>query len=299
MLYPWLTDSYQKLCRRAFNHSLHHGLILQGIQGIGKDQFAQALSAYLLCNNKQVDGPCGQCQACALVKADSHPDLLQIRKEKSQIGVDQIREAIQALSKTAQLSGEKVLIIYQADDLNQASANALLKTLEEPTANTTIMLVTSQPQRFLPTIISRCEKITLLPPTQSDALSWLAEQGAQGDVQEILQLCAGAPLKAWGLLQQQDGLSFSEFSQQLKALQQQQTNSWQLANNWQQDSAMVVSWIQFWLQQKMTGITPGQQETGWKLHQRCVQVIKQLQNPGINKAMLLYGLLELTKELKE
>lgn len=297
-MYPWLTQNYQKLCERAIKHSLHHGLILQGVEGIGKEAFAQALATFLLCNQKQPTGPCGQCQACLLLKADNHPDLIQVRKEKSQIGVDQIREAIQALSKTAQLSGEKVLIIYQAEDLNQASANALLKTLEEPTKRTTILLVTSQPQRFLPTIISRCEKVRLLPPTQFDALNWLAEQGAQGDVLAMLELCGGAPLRALTLLQQEGGLSYSEFSQQLQALQQQQVNSWQLANTWQQDTLMVVSWLQFWLKQEMPNLTGAQHETGWQLNQRCVQVSQQLQNAGINKAMLLYGLLELTKAIK-
>lgn len=299
MLYPWLTETYQKLRDRALNQRLHHGLILQGVQGIGKEQFAQEVASFLLCNQKQVSGSCGQCQACLLLKADNHPDLIQIRKEKSQIGVDQIREAILALSKTAQLSGEKVLIIYQAEDLNQASANALLKTLEEPTKRTTILLVTSQPQRFLPTIISRCEKVRLLPPTQSDGLNWLAEQGAQGDVLAMLNLCGGAPLRALTLLQQEGGLSYSEFIHKLQALQQQQTNSWQLANTWQQDTLMVVSWLQFWLKQKMPLLTAVQHEIGWQLNQRCVQVIQQSQNAGINKAMLLYGLLELTKELKD
>ncbi|WP_438863164.1 DNA polymerase III subunit delta' [Neptunicella sp.] len=298
MLYPWLTQVYQQLCQRVAKQSLHHGLILQGVEGIGKAQFAQELAAYLLCNNKLSDKPCGECQACLLRKADNHPDLIQVRKEKTQIGVDQIREAIQALSKTAQLSGEKVLIIYQAEDLNQASANALLKTLEEPTSRTTILLVTSQPQRFLPTIISRCEKIKLCAPEQSIALNWLAEQGAQGDVLAMLQLCGGAPLRALNLLQQDEGLSYSEFNQQLQALQQQQVNSWQLANAWQQDIAMVVSWLQFWLKQKMPQLTEEQHETGWQLNQRCVRVMQQLQNSGINKAMLLYGLLELSKTLK-
>ncbi|MBC3767841.1 DNA polymerase III subunit delta' [Neptunicella marina] len=293
-MYPWLTSSFNALTVRAIDKKLHHGLILQGIEGIGKAEFADEFALFLLCQQKTAQGACGQCQSCKLNAAGSHPDLFKVEKEKSQIAVDQIREAIGALNKTAQLGGSKVLIVFGADDMNVASSNALLKTLEEPTLDTTILLVTDQPQRLLPTILSRCEKVPLHAPAETDAIDWLQQQGLQDNLLQTLQICAGAPLKAKMLLEAPDNLQYDDFCQQIQRLSKGEVSGLQLANQWQNDAESVVNWLQFWLKQNST---QPQSSMLWQAAQQCIAVKAQLQHTGINKSNLLFSVLERIKPL--
>ncbi|MDP5040433.1 MAG: DNA polymerase III subunit delta', partial [Paraglaciecola sp.] len=172
---------------------MHHALLLQGSLGIGKTEFAKEFASYVLCAKSSPDHACGECQSCLLQRAGSHPDFHEVLSEK-QIGVDQIRDAIKKLSGSAQLSGAKVLIIYAAHTMTEASANALLKTLEEPTSNTFLLLVTDKAERLLPTIISRCERILMPPPSLSQTQSWLLTQWQDPVDEEFVQLYAHAPL---------------------------------------------------------------------------------------------------------
>ena len=131
------------------------------------------LAAYLLCCQPAQDA-CGNCISCKGLKLEAHPDLLKISATSGAfIKISQIKEAIAALSYTPSIAPRQVCIIYDTQKLNQESANALLKTLEEPPANTIFILTTSNKERLLPTILSRVMCLKLLPLTKQQLLSTL------------------------------------------------------------------------------------------------------------------------------
>ena len=112
--------------------------------------------------------PCGQCHSCQLFEAKNHPDFLFPNTDKSLIGVDEVRQASLFLTKTSQLSGSQVVIIHPANTMTESASNALLKTLEEPTNNSFLFLLSTDKNQLLPTIISRSQFLTLPEPTKEE-----------------------------------------------------------------------------------------------------------------------------------
>ncbi len=199
-LLPWQTDTWAGLMARARDERLPHALLLTGAEGIGKRDFATRLAEALLCQRPREDGhACGECQACGLLAAGSHPDLRLVAppEDKKVIPIDTIRAAGEFFALTSQYNGRQVAIIHPAEAMNPAAANALLKTLEEPTPGALLMLVCSQPSRLLPTIRSRCQRVAFALPEPAQALAWL-RQRLPGDVdaEALLALAEGAPLAA-------------------------------------------------------------------------------------------------------
>lgn len=212
--YPWHAGTWQRL--QQSRDRRHHALLLRGKQGIAKLAFANALAQSLLCQSPAVDGhACGQCISCNWFQLKSHPDYRLLTPEQetadagesapaskkpvrksSQISVAQIRELASFLELSShQNDGVRAVVIHPADALNQTSANALLKMLEEPPANIVFILVTSHPQRLLPTIMSRCQQLEMPAPTEEEALTWLQQQNVQ-DAQYWLAYSGGSPLQA-------------------------------------------------------------------------------------------------------
>jgi len=289
-MYPWLEHKQQQLFRRIIQGKLHHALLLQGQDGIGKAEFAQELARFLLCANKQDSGACGQCQACKLNKAGTHPDFHEIESEK-QIGVDQIREAIKKLLGRSQLSGAKVLVIYAAHTMTESSANALLKTLEEPTDNTFLLLITSKPERLLPTILSRCERL-LLPESDSATTSeWLKSQGYTELDQDLIRLYGTAPLSLLSELQAEKSFSYQQFLRGIEGLGNQQSSVAELSSSWQEHTERVIKWLQYWLADQIKQ-SPAKVDQLWVLHSACARAAEAVSNPGINKSLLLANLLQ-------
>jgi len=192
-------------------NALPHALLLRGRAGIGKHEFALDLSRALLCANPNKDVACGACPSCVWFAEGAHPDFRLIAPEneeesedspkkktskKSQISVIQIRQLFDYLSLSShQVGAKRIILISPAETLNLASANALLKMLEEPPANTLFLLVTSQSQRLLPTIISRCQALDMPMPSKIDAIDWLKTQGLQ-NAEVALDYTGGSPLLA-------------------------------------------------------------------------------------------------------
>ena len=164
----WLIQYQQLLSLQLQQGSLPHALLFCGVEGCGKsvlaDWFIQiSLCSHLSVNADNVLQPCLQCKFCQLYLAGNFPDHLKVVSEKTTIGVDEIRHANQFLQKTAQMSGRKTVLIPQAQTMTESAANALLKTLEEPSQHSHIVLLSSDPERLLPTIISRCRVISIRP----------------------------------------------------------------------------------------------------------------------------------------
>ena len=214
-MYSWQKNQWQHIMQQRA--SLPHALLLRGRAGTGKQEFALDLAQTLLCStNKLVNEfnvrACGVCPSCVWFAEGNHPDFRLITPEdaentedapvkkkatkKSQISVAQIRQLIDYLSLSShQVKGARVILISPAETLNLASANALLKMLEEPPANTLFLLVTGQPQRLLATILSRCQAIDMPLPSKTEALAWLKTQAVK-DAENVLDYAGGAPLLA-------------------------------------------------------------------------------------------------------
>jgi DNA polymerase III subunit delta' len=209
IMYSWQTQQWQHIMQQRKN--LPHALLLRGGAGVGKQDFAIELSRSLLCQAPIATHACGVCTSCTWFKEMHHPDFRLISPEdadtseeapkkkstkKSQISVAQIRQLIDYLSLSShQVNHHRVILISPAETLNIASANALLKMLEEPPANTLFLLVSNQPQRLLATITSRCQAIDMPLPNKNEALNWLSAQGVS-NAETLLDVAGGAPLAA-------------------------------------------------------------------------------------------------------
>lgn len=129
---------------------------------------------------------------------DVHPDWIGVRPvdESRQIRIEQVRELSQELALTSHQGGYKVGVISPADVLNRFAANALLKTLEEPSPRTVLMLVVTQPSRLPATILSRCQRIHVRAPTRAEAIAWLESTRGNADWKSVLDVLGEAPLEA-------------------------------------------------------------------------------------------------------
>ncbi|MFA7618167.1 MAG: DNA polymerase III subunit delta' [Thiohalomonadaceae bacterium] len=198
--YPWQLGVWQGLLRRVDDDRLPHALLLAGPAGLGKRHLAEAFAARLLCESGHTQGACGRCRGCHLFQMGNHPDLLRVYllEAKKDLTVQQVREAIAFQELKPQYARHKVIVVAPAERMNESSANALLKTLEEPAAGTLLILVSDRPAALLPTIRSRCQLVQL-PPAAADAdtLSWLTAQlPADTDAEQALRLANHAPLAA-------------------------------------------------------------------------------------------------------
>jgi DNA polymerase-3 subunit delta' len=186
---------------------LPHAILLYGEEGSGKSDFAQSLSASLLCKQPSQNGQaCGQCSACQLIAAQTHPDLTVLQpvppenskslKPVLNIRIDVIRKLCTKLTSSSQFEGYRIAIIENADRMLVQGANALLKTLEEPGSQTLIILVTSRPHRLPITVRSRCQSLRFPQPNDSVAMQWLQAQGLKSP-EIALKYAHGAPLIAF------------------------------------------------------------------------------------------------------
>jgi len=152
-----------------------HAYLFHGIQGIGKRTTAKILAKALNCIQDNGDA-CGNCPSCLKIEHGNHPDVVVIEPEGIFIKIDAIR-ALQDQIKFRPFEGKKkVFIIVDADRMNDASVNALLKTLEEPSPSNILILTTSRVHTLPQTIISRCQKIRFHPVRPETIRSFLTDQ---------------------------------------------------------------------------------------------------------------------------
>lgn len=148
------------LLKTAFrNKRLAHAYIFVGPDGVGKRKTALNFAKLLVCENSSEQEPCDLCASCRKTEAFQHPDVQWVEPEGQFVKIDSVREACRRLSLRGFESSKKVLVIAEAPSLNDESANALLKTLEEPSFGTVLILLTDTLRSVLPTIASRCQKI--------------------------------------------------------------------------------------------------------------------------------------------
>jgi DNA polymerase-3 subunit delta' len=257
-IFPWQQSTWEQLAQAKSQQGLPHALLFVGIDGIGKRHFANRFANLMLCKQGTL---CGVCHGCHLFQAGSHPDFLWVEPEAEGkiINVEQIRAVVKRVNETPMQGGFRVVIINPASAMNINAANALLKTLEEPAANTLIILICNQGLRIPATIISRCQKVIFGKPSHQEAVVWLREQLADDkiDPQLLLKLAHGAPLKALAWLQEDLFSLRKELYQGLHAMSQGQADPVALAAQWQEVNQICVvdllmSWLTDLLRYKLT-----------------------------------------------
>ena len=211
---PWLEPLWKSLDFQKFPNAI----LLHGQSGIGKFAFSVELAKALLCENSNISlRPCNHCEACHWFSSGNHPDFISLvpethrkllphadyqseespkkgkaarddgdsesseKKEKKNISIEETRQAIENLAIGSHRGGNRVILIYPLEMLRSDSANTLLKSLEEPPANTIFILIADRVDRVLPTIRSRCRLLTAPRPDRELGLIWLKEQLAAID----------------------------------------------------------------------------------------------------------------------
>lgn len=158
------------------NGRVAHGYLFHGPEGVGKAKAAVEYAKLLLCADPG-DDSCGVCPSCQQIRARSHTDLhvLEPPEKRRYINVEQVRALIDRVNLHPMQGDHKAFIIRDADDLRPDAQNMLLKTLEEPPADSTLILVTARPHRLEPTIASRCQKVRFGRLSRDDVRRILAE----------------------------------------------------------------------------------------------------------------------------
>lgn len=270
-LYPWQNEAWTRL--QQMRARLPHAILLQGPPGIGKLALAEQFAQSLLCESPAADGfACGACPSCGWFTQYSHPDYRRIRPEaledeladdeggeegetkksgkssktpSKEIKIEQVRHLGDWINVSTHRQGKRVVLLYPAEALNTASANALLKTLEEPPPDTVFLLVSHAPDSLLPTIVSRCHRFSLAIPPREQALAWLKDNQAS-DAEAWLAEQGGAPLAALQAAQAASRETLEAFLGQL--VRPDRDTAVKLSSQLQKEApAELVVWLQRWL----------------------------------------------------
>ncbi len=223
---PWLARQASDLLAQR-----GHAWLLQGPSGLGQFELALALVSAWLCEKPSAHGACGDCPSCHAIEVRTHADLAVLmpetvmielgwplsekaqdeidkktRKPSKEIRVDAMRDAVEFCQRTDARGRGKAVLVYPADRMNTITANALLKTLEEPPGDVRFVLATEASHILLPTIRSRCLAHTMKWPQTDEALTWLTGQGVSVPVaHDLLRSAGGRPADV--LRQAEGGLS--------------------------------------------------------------------------------------------
>ena len=200
-------EEITSLSRQIAGQRLVHALLITGEEGLGKKTLARLIAGALLCRAPG-ERPCGSCRDCLMAEKLEHPDLILISrqgpegtekggKERASIPVDDIREAVRACGVKTLDSGNRVVLIFEADKMTPQAQNCLLKTLEEPPEDTYFILVSEHTESLLTTVISRCRPVRLHPWEDAVVKRVLTERGIPADrAAQVLPAAAGSIGKA-------------------------------------------------------------------------------------------------------
>ena len=208
---PWIAEQTKQLLQQR-----GHAWLVQGPSGLGQYSLALALVRAWLCEAPQEQGACGHCASCHAIDVRTHADLCVLmpetqmlvlgwplsekaqseiddkkRKPSKEIRVEAMRDAVEFSQRTSSRGRGKAVLVFPAEQMNTITANALLKTLEEPPGDVKFVLATESAHQLLPTIRSRCLGHTMHWPTQQVALSWMESLGIATPVATLALKAAG------------------------------------------------------------------------------------------------------------
>lgn len=196
--YPWLTGYWNKLVQYQQQGRLPSAIMLHGDEGLGLFSLAECFAQSVFCLHVDAEGfSCGHCSSCSLFKSGAYPDYfhLQPEKDKTSISIDAVRRLSETLSLSTQYTKPRIAIIDTADAMLYQASNSLLKTLEEPSGNTTLILVAHQLAKVPMTIRSRCQIINVNDIDLQKAQAWLESSGCK-EAKQYLHLANYSPLLA-------------------------------------------------------------------------------------------------------
>ena len=302
---PWLESAQQRLRASLAAKRLPHSLLLLSAPGLGAEQLANWIAALALCESEGVR-PCGVCASCQLLRSDSHPDshLVRLEEDAQQIKVDQVRGLIESLSLKSYRGGYKVAVIEGAEALNANGANAFLKTLEEPTADTVLIMIARPSHRLPATIASRCLRVVLKPPSTDSAIAWLEarakanpeagpEPAAARSWDAALSLAGGAPLRALELNSSEIAALDEDMRESLRQLGAGSVDVTLLAERWlRSNPGLRITWLENWITRRVHASLAGATS-----HQSAepVRLPAALLKPKIRA---LFELLDAARELR-
>jgi DNA polymerase III subunit delta' len=292
---PWTGEARAALTAVHRAGRLPHALLIHERPGAGGEWLAQWAARLTLCE-RSGEAPCGSCNACRRVLAWQHPDLMRVAplEDSRQIRIEQVRELAAELALTTHAGGWRVGILTPADSLNRFAANALLKTLEEPPARTLLALVATEPSRLPPTVLSRCQRLSVRAPTRAEAVAWLTQVHGSGDWGGALDALGEAPL----LLTQADPGPLAQVGAEtratLEALSAGRADPLATADRWARNELPLrLRCFEKWLTERIRGgLAPGADITE-------VRAGPYLPDPGaFLNIRELFGLLDEVRELR-
>lgn len=233
----WHKEPWARVERAWEAGRMPHALLLEGPAGLGKLAFARRVAALALT---------GELPSGNVDSAWAHPDLREttLPEDKKQIVAEQIRELCSQLVMTSHSGGYKVALIHPADRMNAHAANSLLKTLEEPTPGTLLILVRSRVDTLPATIASRCQRIRFAAPGREESLAWLREQHSDRDFSRLLTMAGGAPLMAVDLADAGLDELDRAFRQDLAGILRGEESPVAVASRWQKGELdQTIGWL--------------------------------------------------------
>jgi DNA polymerase-3 subunit delta' len=243
--FPWHEAAWREFEGALAADRLSHAYLIEGPQGLGKLHLAFRMAARVLGAPWPAEDP-----PIPL----SHPDLAWVTlevddegKQKKQIGIQQIRDTCASLAMTSYSGGWKVAVVWPAEQLNPHSANALLKTLEEPAPRTLLLLVRSRLDTLPATIASRCQRIRIAPPPPEEAMPWLEARAGSGDWRRLLALAGDAPLMALLLAEEGFRELDERFTDDLLGIAARRREPLEVAAEWaRRPLPMTLRWLDVW-----------------------------------------------------
>jgi DNA polymerase-3 subunit delta' len=246
---PWLAAARRQVAGARRDGRLPHAILLHGPEGGGQAALALWTAQLALCESVQ-DEPCGHCGSCVLFLAGNHPDFhgVSIEEKATVIKVDQVRELCSTLAMKSFRGRAKVGLLEPADRMNINANNALLKTLEEPSQETLLILVASRLDRLARTVVSRCQRLRIRQPPLEEALAWLRSTEDRDDWPALLEMAAGAPLRALELAGSGTGELAREMAACIPPARAGGFDPLGLADAWSKDRpGDRLAWLENWL----------------------------------------------------
>lgn len=260
---PWLLKQRERLLAQR-----GHAWLLQGPSGLGQYALGLSLAQAWLCEQPTAQGACGECDSCHLVGSRSHPDLVVLmpetellardwplsesaqkeiddkkRKPSKEIRVEAMRDMVAFAQRTSARGRGTAVLVYPAERMNTVTANALLKTLEEPAGDTRFVLASESAHQLLPTIRSRCQSHAMAWPFEAEAVAWLQSGARAAGLKQADETEARAWLRAAGgrpedaLAWARTGLTAERWWQLPQALAR---GDWAMLSDWSASQQLAV-----------------------------------------------------------